>query len=329
MHTTEGDQERCTTFSDPTHAGSVWGDFSQLRSPVLQPLPHWRSHLLRWRGPLLRWRGPLLRWRGPLLRWRGPLLHRRSRLLHRRSRLLHRRSRLLHRRSRLLHRRSRLLHRRSRLLHRRSRLLHRRSPLLHRRSPTPRSTPRDAARLVLTQALLPFGDSNWYTPLPGESNDTMFGRRLDVDPQVHRSRRPLSPMGEPGQLLDLPSGSQAISPTICVDSTYPTARTEVRVRGSVERACSSRCPMRARRTANKAKTTGHIHSPRAGWTLSHSLNVHPGNTRVCRLVRFTFVPGGKTSDFQIQQSPRRSALSRLATPTWWIGGEGTENGPLS
>ena len=43
-----------------------------------------------------------------------------------------------------------------------------------------------------------------------------------------RSSRPGSRTAPPASVLDLPSGSKAVSPTICVTSSYPTARTMVR-----------------------------------------------------------------------------------------------------
>jgi hypothetical protein len=149
----------------------------------------------------------------------------------------------------------------------------------------------------LTQALRPFGDSNWYTPLPGESNDAMTatGWTLSGGAAIKTTRLA---DGATGTVLDLPSGSQAIGPTICVDSTYPTARTEVRdVRGS--EGVQFSVSYAGTRTWDKSKTTGVIHGQQTNWTLSDPVNVKPGNAAGWQLVRFTFVPGGKTSDFQI------------------------------
>ena len=99
-------------------------------------------------------------------------------------------------------------------------------------------------------------------------------------------------------VLDLPSGSQAVSPTICVDSTYPTARTEVRnVIGG--RACSSSVSYAGTKTWSVPKATGQVHGQQTSWTLSDAVNLQPSNTPGWQLVRFTFVPAGKGSDFQI------------------------------
>lgn len=150
---------------------------------------------------------------------------------------------------------------------------------------------------TLTQALLPFGDSNWYTPLPGDSNDTMTATGWTLSGGASIKTTKLAD-GKTGTVLDLPSGSQAIGPTICVDSTYPTSRTEVRdVVGS--EGVQFSVSYAGTRTWFKSQTTGQIHGQQSSWTLSNPVNVKPGNVPGWQLVRFTFVAGGKTSDFQI------------------------------
>ena len=52
-------------------------------------------------------------------------------------------------------------------------------------------------------------------------------------------------------------------------------------------------------TWNNPQNTGQVHGQQTNWTLSNPVNVQPSNTPGWQLVRFTFVAGGKTSDFQI------------------------------
>ena len=153
------------------------------------------------------------------------------------------------------------------------------------------STPR------LSQPFLSAGDSNWYTLAPGESPDnfagggwTLTGRALIITTRLQDGQR--------GSVLDLPSGSTAVSPPMCVASDYPTARTIVRdVVGS--EGVHTYVSYAGTKTAYQPQNTGQVHGSQTAWTLSNPINVHPGNLAGWQLVQFTLVPGGKTSDFLI------------------------------
>jgi hypothetical protein len=78
----------------------------------------------------------------------------------------------------------------------------------------------------LSQPLLSVGDSNWYTLTPGESVDAFGGGwTLSGGAQIQTTRLA---DGQTSQVLNLPSGSKAVSPVMCVDDGYQTARSEVR-----------------------------------------------------------------------------------------------------
>jgi hypothetical protein len=47
------------------------------------------------------------------------------------------------------------------------------------------------------------------------------------------------------------------------------------------------------------QTVGQVHSQQTAWTASDPFNVHPSNQAGWQLAQFTFVAGGKASDFQI------------------------------
>jgi hypothetical protein len=53
------------------------------------------------------------------------------------------------------------------------------------------------------------------------------------------------------------------------------------------------------KTESSAQTVGQVHGLGSAWTLSNSLNIHPGALPGWQLVRFTFVPGGQRSDFEV------------------------------
>jgi hypothetical protein len=150
---------------------------------------------------------------------------------------------------------------------------------------------------AMSQFLLPFGDSNWYTFMPGEASDSFDGSGWTLSGGASIKTVTLAD-GRTGTVLDLPSGSKAVSPAICVNNSYPTARTQVRdVVGSqgvffyVSYAGTS--------TWSTPKNTGQFHGSGTSWTLSGNINLQPNNTPGWQIVRFTYVPGGTQSDFQL------------------------------
>ncbi len=79
----------------------------------------------------------------------------------------------------------------------------------------------------LTQPFLQYGDSNWYAAAPGESADNFAGTGWTLTGgatiwSVHLID------GVTGNVLTLPAGATAISPPMCVNSTFPSARTFLR-----------------------------------------------------------------------------------------------------
>src|SRR5947209_5968211 len=80
---------------------------------------------------------------------------------------------------------------------------------------------------TVSQYLSPFKDSNWYSYMPGESNDSFDGSGWTLSGGASLKTVTLAD-GQTGTVLDLPSGSKAVSPAICVNNSYPTARTRVR-----------------------------------------------------------------------------------------------------
>jgi hypothetical protein len=147
---------------------------------------------------------------------------------------------------------------------------------------------------TLTQPFLSAGDSNWYTLAPGETPGSFGGSGWTLSGGASIKTGQTST----GSVLDLPSGSQAISPPMCVSADYPTARTMVRdVVGS--QGVQVLVAYAGTKTQSKAQNVGQVHGQASVWTVSNPLNIHPGDLPGWQLVRFTFVPGGKSSDFQV------------------------------
>lgn len=146
----------------------------------------------------------------------------------------------------------------------------------------------------LTQPFLSAGDSNWYTLAPGETPGSFAGTGWTLSGGASIK----AGQNGTGSVLDLPSGSQAISPPMCVASDYPTARTMVRDVVGAEGVQVS-VAYAGTRTSSSAQTVGQVHGLRSNWTLSNSVNIHPGNLPGWQLVRFALTPGGRSSDFQV------------------------------
>lgn len=155
----------------------------------------------------------------------------------------------------------------------------------------------ECADAALTQHFLYAGDTNWYAPVPGQDENGFNGEGWTLSGGASIVST-TDATGRPNSALDLPSGSKAVSPTICVTRDFPRARMLVRnVVGSegvffyVSYAGTS--------TWSKPKNTGQVHGSGTAWTLADPINLQPFGVNGWQLVKFTFIPGGKTSRFQI------------------------------
>jgi hypothetical protein len=150
---------------------------------------------------------------------------------------------------------------------------------------------------LLTQPFLPAHDSNWYTLLPGETPGNFNGAGWTLSGGAQIITTTLAD-GSTASVLDLPSGSKAVSPTICVTSDYPTARAIVRdVVGS--EGVFFNVSYEGTNTWNTPKNTGQIHGSGTAWTLVTPVNVQPYKTTGWQPMQITLIPGGKSSDFQV------------------------------
>jgi hypothetical protein len=150
---------------------------------------------------------------------------------------------------------------------------------------------------LLSQPFLSVGDQNLYTLAPGESVDNFDGTGWTLSGGANLVTTTLAD-GNTGQVLDLPSGSKAVSPVMCVNLGYQTIRTMVRNVVGAE-GVFFYVAYQGTNTWNNPKNTGQVHGQQNNWTLSDPVNVQPSNTPGWQVVQFTFIPGGKSSDFQI------------------------------
>jgi hypothetical protein len=150
----------------------------------------------------------------------------------------------------------------------------------------------------MSQSFLSVKDRNWYTLAPGQSSDGFNGAGWTLANGAQIVTTQLQG-GQTGSVLNLPSGAVAVSPPICVTSAYPTARTLVRnvVGGDGVQFYVS---YQGTRTWEQPQNTGQLHGQNSRWTVSGPVNVQPDHhTPGWQIVRFAFVAGGRTSDFQL------------------------------
>ncbi|MHB8243675.1 MAG: hypothetical protein ACYDHN_17025 [Solirubrobacteraceae bacterium] len=159
---------------------------------------------------------------------------------------------------------------------------------------------------TFAQAFSALGDSNFYTLVPGsEFNGSSEGWELFGGAQVLSSTHP---DGTSGSALDLPSGSVAVSPPVCVTLQYPTARIWTQtVEGKSDVAVA--VAYANTRTATKPRQVGSLQAEGAGngdqeegWQLSEPFEVEPqlgGKAEEVRQVRFIFAALGRNNDTQL------------------------------
>jgi hypothetical protein len=157
----------------------------------------------------------------------------------------------------------------------------------------------------LTQAFLGWGDQRYYAPLPGETTSSFNGTGWTLSGGAKIVTTTL-PSGATSTVLDLPSKSKAVSPTICVTSAYPVARGWVRdLKGS--EGVFFYVSYAGTNTWTSPKNTGQIHGSGTSWGLVTPVNLQPYNTSGWQPMKITLVGGGTTSEFQVsnlQVDPR-------------------------
>lgn len=149
----------------------------------------------------------------------------------------------------------------------------------------------------LSQPFLTAGDSSWYTPAPGQSPAgfdgtgwTLSGGAKVVETQL--------PDGTTESVLDLPAGSKAISPVMCVTSDYPEARAVVRALAGGGGVAMS-VAYQGTTTWSHPEHSADLNGPGNRWGLSGRANIRPGHRSGWQLVQFTLQPKGDHNEFQV------------------------------
>ena len=157
----------------------------------------------------------------------------------------------------------------------------------------------------LSQPFLAWGDTNQYTLFPGETADNVQGDGWGLFMGANLTSTQVED-GQMGQVLDMPAGSVAVTPPLCVNSSdYPLARAMlsdvsgsegVAVYVSYEPAGHWGWPL----AAGMIKNTG------PGWYPSKPIMLHAAQLRGEHMVRLIFVAyGGEYQLYNFYVDPRR------------------------
>jgi hypothetical protein len=150
----------------------------------------------------------------------------------------------------------------------------------------------------LSQPFSYAGDNSYYALAAGQTEDEFEGQGWTLSSGASIVATPLAD-ATTGKVLNMPSGSKAVSPVICVTSAYPKARMMVRnVTGRDPVGFS--VAYKGTATWEKPKSGGDVKgSGNQAWTLSNPVNMSPEHVEGWQLVQITLVAKGNASDLQI------------------------------
>jgi hypothetical protein len=152
------------------------------------------------------------------------------------------------------------------------------------------------AQPTLTQPFLYAGDSNSYMLAPGQTPNNFAGTGWTLSGRASIKKATIEG-GTTSSVLDLPSGSQAVSPAFCVTSEYPMARMMARnVLGSG--SALFYVSYRGNPSWETLKYTGRVQGEGSAWTLAAPVSMQPYNASGWLIAQITLVGGGTDSDSQ-------------------------------
>lgn len=144
------------------------------------------------------------------------------------------------------------------------------------------------------------GDKRSYVSLPGESWDNIGGQGWTLSGGAQFESSQLLD-GNTGTVLDLPGGSVAITPPVCVTNDFPMARTEVRdVSGSagvnvyvLYNSSTQWGPSSFAADVNGYRFFG------SDWAVNRAFNILRNDLAHSSWARFVLVPQGAATEYQL------------------------------
>jgi len=139
-------------------------------------------------------------------------------------------------------------------------------------------------------------DANWYTLAPGQSVNSFDATGWTLSGGAKLVTTTLAD-GSTGTVLDLPAGSTAVSPPMCVSAAYPSARAQVR---DLVGGPSIHLFVQYTNTKSWEKpAAAGVIAGQTQWVNSQPLSLHPGNLYGWQDEVFTLTGGAKGADAQV------------------------------
>ncbi|MGO9788643.1 MAG: hypothetical protein ACLP8S_03665 [Solirubrobacteraceae bacterium] len=152
----------------------------------------------------------------------------------------------------------------------------------------------DCTMPALSEPFSAYSDTDEYALVPGQAFDSFTGTGWTLSGGATIQTAILAD-GTTGSVLDLPSGAEAVSPPMCVQSDYPNARTMIR-----DVSGSQAVELGAQYAGTSAiVSAGRFSGSGAGWTASNPVKTNPGSQSGWQLVVFTLQGSSKAGDEQV------------------------------
>ncbi|MBV9604797.1 MAG: hypothetical protein JO027_06810 [Solirubrobacterales bacterium] len=137
---------------------------------------------------------------------------------------------------------------------------------------------------TFSQPFISLGDSNWYTLVPGQSQDSFIGTGWTLTGGAKLVTTTLAD-GSVGTVLDLPAGATAVSPPMCVNSQYPDARVDLRQLGN---GAALHAYVAYTGGKSQGQSSGALNGS-STWSVSRAFQLHAGNLVGWQDAQYTFV----------------------------------------
>ncbi len=150
----------------------------------------------------------------------------------------------------------------------------------------------------LSQLFTSYHDTGWYTLLAGETTNGFNGVGWKLGGGARIVTTKLID-GHLGPVLDLPGGSVAVSPLVCVSSSFTTARAMMRTLSRNYGGVSVYVSSAGSDTRTGPWNLGQMRGSGTDWTATDPLSLESAIRGGWQQVRFTLVPRGERSEYQL------------------------------
>jgi hypothetical protein len=152
---------------------------------------------------------------------------------------------------------------------------------------------------TLTEPFASFGDTNLYAIVPGESADDFAATGWTLSGGARLVTTTLDD-GTSGQVLDLPGGAKAVSPSMCVTDAYSSARMMLKYRsGSAGITATAKYTYTSGSTTSTTVTSGAVTGAASGWSLSSVFTINSVLASGWQQAVFTLQNSDKSGGYQV------------------------------